>query len=105
MASALELGAAPASAWRGLGTGRDPAGSAARGLARAMEGGAPVAATVQRVADGARRQQAAELHRRAARVGVWAVLPLGACFLPAFVLIGVVPAVVGLAGPILAGLG
>jgi hypothetical protein len=34
-------------------------------------------------------------------VGVLAVLPLGACFLPAFVLLGVVPAVLGLAAPLL----
>ena len=38
----------------------------------------------------------------ARRVGVLAVAPLGLCFLPAFVLLGVVPVVVGLAGPLLA---
>lgn len=105
VASGLRLGAAPAAAWSALGTGRDAAGATARALARAADGGAPVAATVQQVAHDARRAQAAERHRRAARVGVWAVLPLGVCFLPAFVLLGVVPAVVGLAGPILHSLG
>jgi pilus assembly protein TadC len=64
-----------------------------------------VAAAVQGVAADARRRQQAEAHRRAARAGVLAVLPLGACFLPAFVLLGVVPAVVGLAGPLLHSLG
>ena len=38
----------------------------------------------------------------ARRVGVLAVAPLGLCFLPAFVLLGVVPVVIGLAGPLLA---
>lgn len=36
------------------------------------------------------------------RVGVLAVAPLGLCFLPAFVLLGIVPVVVGLAGPLFA---
>jgi pilus assembly protein TadC len=61
-----------------------------------------VAEAVQRVAADARRRQEAEGHRRAARAGVLAVLPLGACFLPAFVLLGIVPVVAGLAGPLLA---
>jgi pilus assembly protein TadC len=104
VASSLALGAAPAEAWGALGAARDAAGAAARALARAAEGGAPVAGAVQRVAADARRRQAADAHRRAARAGVLAVLPLGACFLPAFVLLGVVPAVVGLAGPLLSSL-
>lgn len=104
VASALRLGSAPAEAWSALGTGRDAAGAAARALARAAEGGAPVAEAVQRVAAEARRRQQADAHRRAAQAGVLAVLPLGACFLPAFVLLGVVPAVVGLAGPLLSSL-
>jgi pilus assembly protein TadC len=101
VAAALRLGSPPAEAWSALGTGRDAAGAAARALARAAEGGAPVAEAVQRVAAEARRRQQADAHRRAAQAGVLAVLPLGACFLPAFVLLGVVPAVVGLAGPLL----
>ena len=101
VAAALRLGSPPAEAWAALGTERDAAGAAARALARAAEGGAPVAGVVQRVASDARRRQQAVAHRRAARAGVLAVLPLGACFLPAFVLLGIVPAVVGLAGPLL----
>ena len=101
VAAALRLGSSPAEAWAALGSGRDAAGAAARALARAAEGGAPVAGAVQRVAAEARRRQQADAHRRAAQAGVLAVLPLGACFLPAFVLLGVLPAVVGLAGPLL----
>jgi pilus assembly protein TadC len=101
VAAALRLGSAPAEAWSALGVGRDAAGAAARALARAAEGGAPVADAVQRVASDARRRRQADAHRRASRAGVLAVLPLGVCFLPAFVLLGVVPAVVGLAGPLL----
>ena len=40
---------------------------------------------------------------RARRAGVQAVGPLAACFLPAFVLVGVVPVVVGVAQALLAG--
>ena len=32
------------------------------------------------------------------RAGVWVLAPLGACFLPAFVCLGVVPLVIGIAG-------
>jgi pilus assembly protein TadC len=36
------------------------------------------------------------VQERVARASVWVVLPLGLCFLPAFVLVGVVPIVMGL---------
>ena len=37
---------------------------------------------------------------RAQRAGIGVLAPLGLCFLPAFVCIGVVPIIVGLAGDI-----
>ncbi|MFB9964969.1 hypothetical protein ACFFOP_20530 [Sinosporangium siamense] len=37
----------------------------------------------------------------ARRVGVYAVAPLGLCFLPAFVVVGVVPTMVGLASGVM----
>lgn len=74
------------------------------GLARAAEGGAPVANTVARIAASARAEAGAEASRVARRAGVMAVGPLGLCFLPAFVVLGVVPAIVGLAEPLLSGL-
>lgn len=104
VAAALAVGSPPAEAWRALGEGPGPAGAAARALARAAEGGAPVAASVLRIAEDTRRDAAARAGRAARRAGVLAVGPLGLCFLPAFLLLGVVPAVVGLAGPLLSGL-
>ena len=101
VAAALAVGSPPAEAWRALGEDRGPAGAAARALARAAQGGAPVAAAVQRIAEDARREAGGRAERAARRAGVLAVGPLGLCFLPAFMLIGVVPAVVGLAGPLL----
>jgi pilus assembly protein TadC len=34
------------------------------------------------------------------RAGVWVLAPLGLCFLPAFVCLGVVPLVLGIAGEV-----
>ena len=101
VAGRLAVGSPAAEAWRCLGSGRGPAGAAARAMSRAAVGGAPVAGAVQRVADDARRESRAAAERRARRAGVLAVGPLGLCFLPAFLLIGVVPAVIGLATPLL----
>lgn len=101
VSAALAVGTPELDAFRALGDDRGPAGSAARALARAAEGGIPVAGAVARVAAEARRTAAAEADRRAKRAGVKAVGPLAACFLPAFVLLGVVPTVVGLATPVL----
>ena len=109
VAAGLAVGSPPAEAWAALSVA-DPAGrsgaapvgaSAARALARAGEGGAPVAAAVSRIASDARLQAAGRATEAARRAGVLAVGPLGLCFLPAFVLLGVVPAVVGLATPLL----
>jgi pilus assembly protein TadC len=104
--AALAVGTPAADAWAALGGGSDadPLAPAARALARAAEGGAPVAAAVARLAAEARAEVRARGERGARRVGVLAVAPLGLCFLPAFVLLGVVPVVIGLAGPLLAGL-
>jgi pilus assembly protein TadC len=97
----LRVGATQAEAWSSLGTGRGPSGAAARAMARAGVGGAPIAGAVQRIADEARQEASAIAERAARRAGVLAVGPLGLCFLPAFLLVGVVPAVIGLAGPLL----
>lgn len=104
VAAALAVGSPPAQAWAALGGGdsADPLAPAARALARAAEGGAPVAVTVSRLAIEARADTRLRGEEAARRVGVLAVAPLGLCFLPAFVLLGVVPVVVGLAGPLLA---
>jgi pilus assembly protein TadC len=101
VAVALSMGSPPGEAWSALGDDRGPAGAAARALARAAESGAPVAAAVQRVAEDARRESRALAERAARRAGVLAVGALGLCFLPAFLVLGVIPAVIGLAGPLL----
>ncbi len=119
VAAALTVGSPPEQAWLALLDPSDRAlpGSGAAGkpsdglaaavvrvLVRADVGGAPVAAQVTRLADEARGVSLARRRRAAARAGVLAVGPLGLCFLPAFVLLGIVPVVAGLVGPVLAGL-
>lgn len=104
VAAALDVASPPGEAWALLGGSSpdDPLAPAARALARAADGGAPVAQAVSRLAADARADAAAHGEEAARRVGVLAVAPLGLCFLPAFVLLGVVPVVVGLAAPLLA---
>lgn len=107
--AAMEVGSPPQDAWQALTAGppsKPPdelAAAAVRALTRAGEGGAPVAAAVARLAAEAREQARARGQAAAERAGVFAVAPLGLCFLPAFVLLGVVPVIAGLVGPLLAG--
>jgi pilus assembly protein TadC len=105
--AALDVGTPPGEAWQAL-AGRagldDCLAPVARALARSADGGAPVAATVTRLATDARAEARARGEQAARRAGVMAVAPLGLCFLPAFVLLGVVPVVIGLVGPLLTSL-
>jgi Flp pilus assembly protein TadB len=96
----LRLGGDQAASWLRL-AGEPVLAPLARSWARALETGAPLAEAMTRLADEQRsaRRWAAEAGAR--RAGVRATAPLGLCFLPAFVLIGVVPAVVGIAADLL----
>jgi Flp pilus assembly protein TadB len=94
VAEALRLGAGPEIAWSRLLD--DPAlAPFARALIRTWDSGAPLADTLDHLANDARRTTRSRADRRARAVGVKAALPLGVCFLPAFLLIGVVPVVAG----------
>lgn len=99
---ALAVGTPPGEGWLVLAGGAvdDPLAPAARLLGRAAESGTPVALTVGRLAADARAASAAAGAHAARRVGVLVVAPLGLCFLPAFVLVGIVPVVAGLAAPL-----
>ncbi len=97
---ALELGAAPGSAWSAL----NDVPAARRFAAAAVRGsssGAALARSLYRLADDLRSARLAELETRAQRAGVLVVLPLGLCFLPAFVAGGLVPVVVSMLGTVL----
>lgn len=90
----LDFGVDPVTAWRDL--GRHPQlGVLGRTLARSVESGASVAEAMNRLAEDLRRDGRARVEATARTVGVHAAVPLGVCLLPAFVLVGVVPLVVG----------
>ncbi|GAA3730811.1 type II secretion system F family protein [Salinactinospora qingdaonensis] len=95
VAQQLRLGAEPAVAWRAA-TGPPELHALARTLTRASATGAPAADLLQRHATDCRRSARARALALSQRLGVLVVAPLGLCFLPAFVLIGVVPLAVGL---------
>ncbi|MFE3452043.1 type II secretion system F family protein [Nonomuraea sp. NPDC059194] len=96
----LRLGADPEPAWMAL--AREPSmGPLARAMSRAAQSGAPIADVLTRLADDARQASRTASLAAARRVGVQAVAPLGLCFLPAFVLLGVIPVVAGLAAGVL----
>jgi Flp pilus assembly protein TadB len=64
-----------------------------RVLLRSIESGAALTEALVTCSQRLRQDRAAELERRARAVGVKAVAPLGLCFLPAFVVLAVVPIV------------
>lgn len=99
VAATIRLGADPPEAWHTL-DARPELAPLSRAVARAMAGGAPLADALTRLADDRRRSLRAEAAAAAHRVGVRAAAPLGLCFLPAFVLIGVTPVVASIAATV-----
>jgi pilus assembly protein TadC len=69
----------------------------ARAVVRAHYSGAALTDVLAHQAVDRRRALRADAEAAAQRAGVRSVLPLGVCFLPAFVLVGVVPVVAGFA--------
>lgn len=96
---ALVLGAPWAEAWSG-------APRSVRELARALEpawtDGADPGPLLARGAEAVRARRHRRAHEDAARLGVRLVLPLGLCFLPAFVLLALVPVLLAAGGSLLA---
>lgn len=93
----LEVGRTAEEAWAEL---RDHPiwGLPARDLVRSARSGTSLVTTLRLHADDARIAARDRATKRARKVGVKSVLPLMACFLPAFVLIGVVPIIASLLG-------
>lgn len=88
------LGAPPEDAWSAA--LQDPTWAPiARAVIRAHHSGAALTDVLNRVASELRRDLRTRTEAAAARASVTAVLPLGLCFLPAFLLLGVVPVVAG----------
>jgi pilus assembly protein TadC len=101
-ADMLALGADPVAAWSNPDLPLGDDGEALLRLARrSAVSGAALALGVAELADGARHDAASAADARAQRASVLIAGPLGLCYLPAFVCIGIVPIVAGLAGDVL----
>lgn len=103
VASRLAVGGDPLAVWAHLAD--DPVlGPLGRAFRRAATSGMPVARVVASVADDMRRERRAARRERSRRVGVRTAAPLGACFLPAFFLVGIIPTIAGVIGNLSLGL-
>jgi pilus assembly protein TadC len=91
------LGAAPRRAWSGV---PPPLDALARTVVRAGESGSAVVPALHRLAADLRATDRSATEAAVHRAGVWVLAPLGLCFLPAFLCLGVVPLVLGIAGDV-----
>jgi hypothetical protein len=98
VAALYRMGAEPRRAWADV-----PAELSALGrtLVRAGESGSSVVPALSALAADSRASARAAVEADVRRAGVWVLAPLGLCFLPAFVCLGVVPLVLGIAGDVL----
>lgn len=98
--TALRVGARPEEAWASLG---DVPGTdrVRRAAVRSADSGGAMSGALDRVAGDLRAARAARAEAAVQRLGVLVVLPLGLCFLPAFLLTGVVPVVAAVLGDVL----
>ncbi|MEW2421284.1 type II secretion system F family protein [Streptomyces nigra] len=101
-AAECRLGGEPHDAWRRLASMPGAVGLA-RLLERAGVSGLPAAGPVARLAAEARADWSRASTERARRAAVMVTAPVGLCFLPAFIAVGVAPVVIGLAGGVLGG--
>ncbi len=99
-AELLALGADPTQAWQP--TLECPATARlARAARRSGRSGTALAESLTRLAAEVRASARERCEARAQRAGVLIAAPLGLCFLPAFLAIGVVPVLIGLAAGLL----
>jgi Flp pilus assembly protein TadB len=99
-ARSLRLGAGPPEAWAHL-AGVPGADRLIAAAVRSSASGGALAGALTRLADDLRADRSVAAEAAARRAGVLIVLPLGLCFLPAFLLAGLVPVVVALLGDVL----
>jgi pilus assembly protein TadC len=97
-ARALRSGVDATAAWSDLlAVGGESAAIARSALTRSLGSGSGLAEALERAAEHMRRTAAVDMQARLHASTVRVVLPLALCFLPAFVLVGVVPIVAGIA--------
>ncbi|MEV0003268.1 type II secretion system F family protein [Micromonospora sp. NPDC050980] len=96
----LNLGGTPTEAWAHLRPVAGAAGLVGAAI-RSSNSGAALAGALTRLADDLRAERSTTAEASARRAGVLIVLPLGLCFLPAFILAGLVPVIVAVLGDVL----
>ena len=101
VAGLLELGADPADAWQAA-TGLPALAAFARAAGRSAGTGAALADVARGEGVRIRAELIDTAQARAQRAAVLITGPLGLCFLPAFLILGIAPVVIGLAGKALA---
>ncbi|WP_280364012.1 type II secretion system F family protein [Nocardia wallacei] len=104
-ADLMALGADPIAAWECAAdeAESDEMRALARLVRRSARSGAALAGAVSELAEQFRGTVEDATAARAERAGVLISGPLGLCFLPAFICLGIVPVVIGLAGRVLEG--
>lgn len=95
VAAQLRLGAEPGAAWAPV-AAEPPLAALATSVARSADSGAALADALAVTADELRVRRRSEVDSAARRIGVRLTAPLGLAFLPAFVLLGIVPVVASL---------
>jgi len=100
VARSLRLGADPPEAWSHL-DGIAGAGRLIAAAVRSSSSGGALSGACTRLADDLRADRAISAEAAARRAGVLIVLPLGLCFLPAFLLAGLAPVVIAVLGDVL----
>jgi hypothetical protein len=97
VAAHYRLGADPRRAWADVPPGLVPVG---RLFVRSGNSGAAMVGALERLAGDTRAAVRATAEADVRKAGVWLLAPLGLCFLPAFLCLGVVPLVLGIAGEV-----
>ena len=97
VAALYRMGAEPRRAWEGVPTELVGLG---RVLVRAGESGSAVTPALRALAADSRSATRLATEAAVRRAGVWILAPLGLCFLPAFLCLGVVPLILGIAGDV-----
>jgi len=92
IAHRLTLGADPQDAWSLL-RAEPPCAPVARAIDRSLTSGAPLSRTLERLADDIRQSHHHAADQYARTIESRSALPLGLCFLPAFVLLSIIPTV------------
>lgn len=97
VAALYRMGAEPRRAWADV---PPELAGLGRVVVRAGESGSTVAPALRALTADSRAATRTATEAAARRAGVWILAPLGLCFLPAFVCLGVVPLILGIAADV-----